>query len=368
MSMAKTKKSENVPNTMLLKFDAIVAITDDFAKQHLNDEYAQLIRFATAALCRKRPSPLASGKEKTWACGITHAIGMVNFLFDSSQKPHVSAKEIYDWFGVSPSTGQSKSKQVRDILDTRQMDPDWCLPSKLDNNPMAWMISVDGFILDARTVRREIQEEAYARGLIPYIPADGKPSDIDGEQTSSHQSKKQVSPHQNQKQASSHQSKPVNPSPDALYVLDVFIIDGPIAPKFIAKNPVISRTIEIKGSNTLEDLHKIIFKAFDRKDEHMYEFQVGGSGPQDPSARRYGLKQVFSSSDFTENPTGEVSSTPIASLGLSIDDAFGYWFDFGDDWWHQINVTNIADKTPESKYPKITKRVGASPPQYADFD
>jgi hypothetical protein len=47
MSMAKTKKSENVPNTMLSKFDAIVAITDDFAKQHLNDEYAQLIRFAT---------------------------------------------------------------------------------------------------------------------------------------------------------------------------------------------------------------------------------------------------------------------------------------------------------------------------------
>ncbi len=61
MSMAKAKKSENVPNTMLSKFDAIVAITDDFAKQHLNDEYAQLIRFATAALCRKRPSPLCPG-------------------------------------------------------------------------------------------------------------------------------------------------------------------------------------------------------------------------------------------------------------------------------------------------------------------
>jgi Domain of unknown function (DUF6398)/Plasmid pRiA4b ORF-3-like protein len=347
--MAKTKKSENVPNAMQEKFDGIVAITNDFAKQHLNSEYAQLIRFATAALCRKRPSPLASGKEKTWACGITHAIGMVNFVFDSSQNPHVSAKEIYDWFGVSPSTGQSKSKQVRDILDMHQMDPNWCLPSKLDNNPMAWMISVDGFILDARFVRREIQEVAYAQGLIPYIPDDSKSEKID------------------EKQALPHQNKPVASSPNALYVLDVFLIDGPITEKFIAKNPVISRTIEIKGSNTLEDLHKIIFKAFDRKDEHMYEFQVGGHGPQDPNARRYGLKQAFSGSDFTKDPTGEVSSTPIVSLGLSIDDAFGYWFDFGDDWWHQINVTNIADNT-QGKYPKITKRVGASPPQYADFD
>ena len=84
-------------------------------------------------------------------------------------------------------------------------------------------------------------------------------------------------------------------------------------------------------------------------------------------ARRYGLKQAFSTG-FAEEPAGDVSSTPIDSLGLSIDDAFGYWFDFGDDWWHQINVTNIMDKTSSGRYPKITKRVGASPPQYADFD
>ena len=56
--MAKTKKSENVPKAMEEKFNGIVAITDNFAKQHLNDEYAQIIRFAAAALCRKRPSPL----------------------------------------------------------------------------------------------------------------------------------------------------------------------------------------------------------------------------------------------------------------------------------------------------------------------
>ena len=292
--MAKTKKSENVPKAMQEKFNGIVAITDNFAKQHLNDEYAQIIRFATAALCRKRPSPLVKGREKTWACGITHAIGMVNFLFDSSQDTHISAKEIYKWFDVSPSTGQSKSKQVRDILNIRQMDPNWCLPSKLDKNPMAWMISVDGFIIDARSAPREIQEVAYAQGFIPYLPGNGESKDIDESETSPEQL-----------------NKAVNSSPNGLYVLDVFLIDGPVTEEFIAENPVVSRTIEIKGSNTLEDLHKIIFKAFDRTDEHMYEFQVGGSGPQDPNARRYGLKQAFSSSGFTQAPVaGDVSSTP----------------------------------------------------------
>lgn len=54
--MAKAKKSENVPKSMQEKFNAIAVITDDFAKQHLNAEYAQLICYAIAALCRKRPN------------------------------------------------------------------------------------------------------------------------------------------------------------------------------------------------------------------------------------------------------------------------------------------------------------------------
>jgi hypothetical protein len=50
------------------------------------------------------------------------------------------------------------------------MDPQWYRPSKLEDNPMAWMIEVNGLIVDARWMPREVQEEAYRRGLIPYIP------------------------------------------------------------------------------------------------------------------------------------------------------------------------------------------------------
>lgn len=39
-------------------------------------------------------------------------------------------------------------------------------------NPMAWYITVNGLIVDARYVSRELQAIAYAKGLIPYIPAD----------------------------------------------------------------------------------------------------------------------------------------------------------------------------------------------------
>jgi hypothetical protein len=41
--------------------DAVVALTDAFCRAHLNDEYRDLAQAMTAALCRKRPNPLASG-------------------------------------------------------------------------------------------------------------------------------------------------------------------------------------------------------------------------------------------------------------------------------------------------------------------
>ena len=151
-----------------------------------------------------------------------------------------------------------------------------------------------------------------------------------------------------------------------LYTLEVFLLSGPITEKFAKKNPVVSRTIQIRGDQTLEDLHHAIFDAFGRWDEHMYEFQFG-KGPMDPKAPRYVLPDAFETDMGEENrrPAGWTGPR-IDSLGLEVGRSFGYWFDFGDDWWHQINVEAIEDKVPEGKFPKVTKRVGKSPPQYAD--
>jgi hypothetical protein len=167
-------KSEKVPRALQVKFGEITAITDAFATEHLNDEYRQLIRYAVAALCRKRPSPVASGKANTWACGVTHAIGIVNFLFDSSQTPHMKASDLYRTFGIGQSTGQGKSKLVRDVLKMGQLDPVWTLPSRIADNPMAWMVMVDGMIVDIRRMPRALQEAAFAKGLVPYVPTQGQ--------------------------------------------------------------------------------------------------------------------------------------------------------------------------------------------------
>ncbi|MDP3902960.1 MAG: DUF6398 domain-containing protein, partial [Methylococcaceae bacterium] len=111
-----TLGSVKVPKTMAEKFSAITALTDLFSQKHLNDEYLQLIHHAIGVLARKRPSPLLKGKENVWAAAVVHAVGHVNFLDDPSQSPHCKSKTIYEYFGIAMSTGQSKSREIRDML------------------------------------------------------------------------------------------------------------------------------------------------------------------------------------------------------------------------------------------------------------
>ena len=194
-------------------FDGIIELTDGVCEKYLNDEYAELAREITAVLSRKRPSPLLRGDRNIWACGIVYALGYVNFLFDSSQEPYLSAEQLCDVFGVNKRTGYNKSRVVRDTLKMSQFDPRWCLPSLMDENPLVWMIEVDGIAVDVRWVPREIQEIAYRKGLIPYIP-EKKEKEIPvrpGKSTASDDDEQDGLP-DNKKKERQHKEKPEDPS------------------------------------------------------------------------------------------------------------------------------------------------------------
>ena len=144
----------------------------------------------------------------------------------------------------------------------------------------------------------------------------------------------------------------MNPN-SKIYTFDIYVVAGPMSEAFVKDNPVVLRKIAIRGDQTLRDLHNAIFKAFDREEEHMYEFQIGGKGPQDPKAQCH-------------RSDGEID-VAIDSLGLKEEQVFGYWFDYGDDWWHQINVISIKKQTAKGRFPQVVARTGDSPSQY-DFD
>jgi hypothetical protein len=155
----------------------LIEMTGSFCKESLNEEYADLCRKLATALARKRPSPLLQGRLETWASGIVRTIGWVNYLDDRSQKPHLKLPFIDKAFGVAESTGQGKSKAIRTMFKIRNFDPRWTLPSRMGENPLVWMLEVNGLLTDIRNAARELQEVAFEKGLIPYIPADRAEAD-----------------------------------------------------------------------------------------------------------------------------------------------------------------------------------------------
>lgn len=163
---------EEAPRAAVPRFLEIVRLIDGFCKAHLNDEYRDLCREMALSLCRPR-SPILKGKAEGWAAGIVYMIGRVNFLSDPSQDPHMRSEDVALGFGVAMATMHNRGKFVRESFKLMQLDPKWTLPSRLDQNPLVWLIEVNGIIMDARTAPREVQEIAHAKGAIPYIPADG---------------------------------------------------------------------------------------------------------------------------------------------------------------------------------------------------
>jgi hypothetical protein len=162
--------TRSVPLGMRPTFEEVTKIAEAFCREHLDEEYAQLSRKLIAALCRKRPSPLQQGQARVWACAAVYALGSNNFLWDKSESPHLSATELCERFGVGKSTASSKARQIADALNVRPFDPRWFRASRMDDNPVAWMVEINGFIVDVRSESRALQEEAFRRGLIPFIP------------------------------------------------------------------------------------------------------------------------------------------------------------------------------------------------------
>ena len=170
--MAKTTGSQSVSKSMQATYEAITSLTDAFCREHLNEDYAELARRMTAALSRKRPSPLTSGQPRTWACGIVYVLGQINFLTDPSTQPYMTTADLCARFGVGQSTASAKARVISQALDTSRLNPEWSLPSLVDQNPLVWLAEVNGVLVDLRDMPREVQEIAFEKGLIPSIPAD----------------------------------------------------------------------------------------------------------------------------------------------------------------------------------------------------
>ncbi len=171
MRVRSADRSLRVPASLRHDVEQIFTLTDPFCAEHLDAEYGELVRKLVAKLARKRPSPLARGDLRIWAAAAISTVGSVNFLSDRTQRPHLTGDSLSAQTGVPKSTLANKAKLIRGVLRIGQLEPEFCRRDLLASNPIAWMISINGFIADARTMPPEVQAEARRRGLIPDLPA-----------------------------------------------------------------------------------------------------------------------------------------------------------------------------------------------------
>jgi hypothetical protein len=324
-----------VPARLRPRFDEITALTDRAAVEHLDEEYAELCRRMAAALARKRPSPLERGTPRTWAAGILGAVGWVNFLSDPAQDPHLTATELAEAMGVGKSTIAAKTGEIRDLLQLIRLEPEWTLPSRMDDNPLAWLIVVDGVAMDAREAPPEIQEEALRVGAIPYLPA-ARPAAPQGGRSSPR--------------------RVGRGGPEAERVFQIRVVLSEI-------EPPVWRRLLVPEATTLAGLHRVIQAAMGWEDCHLYRFEIGGV--------EYG-ESYEDGWDFGD-PLRSARETRLRDVA-SPGDVLLYEYDFGDSWEHRIRVEKLLPAEPGREYPVCIGAERACPPEdvggvggYAEF-
>ena len=132
--------------------------TSAFCAENLDDDYYQLCEKLILKLGRKRDVPFKRGKIEIWAAAVVYAIGSINFLFDESFEPYVTAKQISEYFGTKNSTVSSKARQIKDMFDIEHFSPEFSTQHMTENNPFNNMVMVDGFIVPLSSLPENLQE------------------------------------------------------------------------------------------------------------------------------------------------------------------------------------------------------------------
>ncbi|MCK4465538.1 MAG: hypothetical protein KAU83_07490 [Bacteroidales bacterium] len=145
----------------------LLELTGTFCAQKLDDDYFQLCKKLVKKLGRKRDVPFKRGKIEIWAAAVIYSIGSINFLFDKSFEPYMTAEQISEYFGTKNSTVSNKARQIKDMFDLWHFSPEFSTQRMTESNPFNNMVMMDGFIVPLDTIPEDLQEmvkEARAEG------------------------------------------------------------------------------------------------------------------------------------------------------------------------------------------------------------
>ncbi len=118
--------------------------------------------------------------------------------------------------------------------------------------------------------------------------------------------------------------------------------------------PPIWRRIHVAGDCTLVQLHRVLQVALGWENYHLYMFRIGGKtyGPPDPDFDD-GLKLI------------DAKRMRVRAALPRVGTTFGYVYDFGDNWQHDLLLEAILMPVPDMTYPRCIAGERNCPPEDA---
>jgi hypothetical protein len=145
----------------------LIDMTSAFCDQNLDDDYSNLCKKVITKLGRKRDKPFMKGQPEIWAAAVVHALGSINFLFDKSFDPYMTADQISEYFGTKNATVSGKASKIKEMLGMRHFSPEYSTQRMVESNPFNKMVMVDGFIVPLDSLPEDLQQmvrEVRTRG------------------------------------------------------------------------------------------------------------------------------------------------------------------------------------------------------------
>lgn len=131
--------------------------------------------------------------------------------------------------------------------------------------------------------------------------------------------------------------------------------------------PPIWRRIQVPDG-TLDDLHEHIQTAMGWTNSHLHQFMIRGHRYGDPQLLDNGFEDKDALLDSTETELSVLLAKARKSM------KFGYQYDFGDSWEHEVVFEGPIAAEPGVRYPRCVEGARACPPEdvggvwgYADF-
>jgi hypothetical protein len=150
------------------------------------------------------------------------------------------------------------------------------------------------------------------------------------------------------------------PVPKQIYVFEAELVDF----------TDIRRTIAMRSTQTLDDLHHMLRAAFEWDEEHLYSFWLkGGFWARNGSEYTHPFHAAQSNPlvPFATGPAPKSAVVRLDRVKLRRGQRLAYVHDFGDEWRVALTVRQIT-ADDGGVYPRLLGQVGDAPPQYPDLD